>query len=120
MASYRAQTPLQHAAGSGRKDVVLLLLAKGADPNKKDRSGRTALHEAVRGHSKDVAELLLAKGAHPDAEDKKAMTPLALDAAGHCDAIIALLEKLPAWIRGTDRRSGALNDGWTPWEAEQP
>ena len=41
-------TPLQKASQEGHKDVVRLLLANGADPNKaNEKDGRTPLHEAA-------------------------------------------------------------------------
>ena len=49
-------TPLHYAAGNGKKDEVKLLLRGGADPDKTDRWGRTALHcTASKGH-KDVVQ----------------------------------------------------------------
>jgi len=45
---------LHLAAGEGYKDVVALLLDKGADVAATDNRGRTALHGAARGGHKDV------------------------------------------------------------------
>ncbi|KNC69297.1 hypothetical protein SARC_18195, partial [Sphaeroforma arctica JP610] len=61
-------TPLHTASQNGHKDVVELLLAKGADINVKNNDslqqfGRTSLYVASENGHKDVVELLLAKGA---------------------------------------------------------
>ena len=73
--------PLLIAAVShGHKDIVLALLAAGADVNGKDPLGKTALHYACdflrqrgeqrRSAAKDIALALLAAGADVHAKDK--------------------------------------------------
>ena len=52
-------TPLHLAASNDKKDVVELLLAKGAD-----NKGETPLHLAVDNGKQDVAELLRQHGGH--------------------------------------------------------
>jgi cytohesin len=42
------QTPLHHAAGGGNKEVVELLIAKGADVNAKGEDGETPLDLAIQ------------------------------------------------------------------------
>ena len=61
-------TPLQQAAFSGKLEYVRMLLDAGADVNRKDKDGRTALDaaESRAGSSEEhraVAELLKARGA---------------------------------------------------------
>ena len=70
-------TPLDEAAGWGRKDIVELLIAKGADVNAKfDDDGSTPLHlSAWKGHF-ETAELLIAADADVNAKDNNGETPL--------------------------------------------
>jgi ankyrin repeat protein len=57
------QTPLHRAARYGHKEVVELLITKGADVNTKDNQGLTSLWYAKeRGHEQNV-ELLRKHGA---------------------------------------------------------
>ncbi|GAI46299.1 unnamed protein product, partial [marine sediment metagenome] len=69
-------TPLHHAAWRGNKDVVELLIAKGADVNTKGSAGYTSLlYAAQSGHS-EIAKLLIAKGADIEAKADMGVAPL--------------------------------------------
>jgi len=71
------RTPLHLAAESADRDIVGLLLDKGAKINEKDDdSGFTALHYAAQFGNKNAAELLIARGADINAKDKQGHTPL--------------------------------------------
>lgn len=59
-----ARSALFGAAHWGRKGVVELLLAKGAEVNAKDNKGVTPLHEAMIEGRNEVAELLRQYGGH--------------------------------------------------------
>lgn len=61
------------ASSTGEKEMVELLLSKGADANAKDIHDRTALHYA---RNKDIAEVLLSHGAIVNAQTDKGETPL--------------------------------------------
>jgi len=66
---------LHRATWDGHKEVVELLISKGADVNAKDMYGKTPLHRACEGE-KGIAELLIDKGVDVNAEDNDGETPL--------------------------------------------
>jgi ankyrin repeat protein len=73
-------TPLMIAAVDGCTDVVRALIAAGADVNKRDHNGLTALHHAAgapdRGHTL-IVDALLAAGAERAPLSPKGETPAA-------------------------------------------
>lgn len=86
------RTPLMYAVAlppEAALPVVRALLTGGADPNRPDAGGRTALHHAIEagtGHgasirareraSPETVRLLLAAGADPDQQDAAGRSPL--------------------------------------------
>jgi len=85
------RTPLHLAAESSQKDIVELLLAKGARMDEKDDEYEfTALHYAAGFGNKNVAEYLIARGADINAKDKEGHTPLYI-AVGHDYKVAELL-----------------------------
>ncbi len=86
------RTPLMFAVAlpaEAALPIARALLGGGADPNRSDRAGRTALHHAIEagtGHgnsiaakeraSPDVVRLLLAAGADPNHQDAAGRSPL--------------------------------------------
>jgi ankyrin repeat protein len=69
-------TPLHYAALEAHKEIIELLIAKGADVNAKDKHGRISLHLAALGGHKEIAELLIAKGAEVNAKGMTGWTAL--------------------------------------------
>ena len=61
---------------AGSRAHLAELLAKGADANAIDTSGRSALSLAVRNHDLSSIELLLDKGADVNKRDREQWTPL--------------------------------------------
>ena len=113
---HNGMTPLHWAAVKGHKDVVLLLLDRGADPNStfEDRwTPVTPLHWAANLGHKDVVLLLLNRGVDPNLADEDGWTPLHWAVRkGHKDVVLLLLQK------GADPNM-ATNYGLTPLALEQ-
>jgi ankyrin repeat protein len=106
------RTALTYAAENGRTEVVLHLLAAGADVKAKDGAceatpgGRTALHYAARGGHIGTIRALLAAGAGTDTAAKDGATPLIFASeAAHVKAVRLLLQQ-GAVINARDRRRG--------------
>jgi ankyrin repeat protein len=90
------QTALMIAAAHGNREIVALLLEKGAGLELKDQNGETALLKAVSGSfNMETVNLMLAKGADVNAKDSKGVTVLMKSAMNACskDMLKALLEK---------------------------
>jgi tetratricopeptide (TPR) repeat protein len=66
---------LHWAAAKGHTQLLLWLLARGAEPGLVNNAGSTALHTAAQNGQQAAAEALLAAGAEPDARDTDGRTP---------------------------------------------
>ena len=84
-------TPLHMAAAWGHKEVVDLLLARGAEVNAIDCRGLTPLHWAVEKQHEDVVRLLVVGKANVNAKDCDGETPLYLAAKRGLVAVVELL-----------------------------
>ena len=69
-------TPLMNAAQNAHEDVVRVLLEGGANVDRVDGDGETALHIAAMFGHPDICRLLLDWGAKVDTPDKGKFTPL--------------------------------------------
>jgi len=71
-------SPLTVAVGSGRADLVEMLLERGAAPGKKLARGVSAVHFLGwnKPNADRICKALLASGAHIDAKDEEGNTPL--------------------------------------------
>jgi ankyrin repeat protein len=73
---------------AGHKEVMEFLLAHGADVNAKANNGETPLHYAARRGEGNLAELLMAHGADINVKSNKGHTPLYVAAReGHKDVV---------------------------------
>ena len=61
---------------TGRKDIVELLISKGADPNSRNAFGDSLLFSAIERDFADCVELLLNSGVDVNALSPKGWTPL--------------------------------------------
>ena len=70
------ETAVFKAALKGHKDIVQLLIDRGADLNKTDKSGYTPIYVAVVFGREDVVKLLLDNGENPNNALERHWTPL--------------------------------------------
>jgi len=85
---------LMRASEKGDAETVEILLKQGANPNYRNKDGRTPLHFAAYNGRADVAELLIRHGADVNARDNDGRTPLRIAAYnGHVDVVKLLLER---------------------------
>lgn len=104
-------SPLHYASAIGYPELVQLLLARGADPNRRNIQGRTPLLVAAsntitKWNLPVVATLLMSKGADPTSEDNEGRSAL-LTAAGNPDAKI--LANILAGMTNLDARSNQIS-----------
>jgi len=66
----QGRTLLHIAAAKGQKEVVELLIAKGADVNAKEKSGQTALLAAAMQGYREIVKTLLVNGADVNAKEE--------------------------------------------------
>jgi ankyrin repeat protein len=104
--SYPGATPLHVAAEKGKVKIVELLLAKGLDPNSRNKCGSTPLHVAA--NKREVAELLIAHGADVNARNNYGATPLHRAAAKGSADVVELLLGNGSDVNARD------NDGTSP------
>ena len=82
------------ACSKGNLANVKKAVSEGADVNKPDLAGRTALLEAAWNGSADIVKFLLEQGANPNAADKSGFTPIMRAAEeGYHLIINALIQK---------------------------
>ncbi len=103
-----SEVPLDAAASRGDEAIVRLLLDKGAEVNRKSKSGTTSLH---RTSSTNIARLLLERGAEVNAQDEEGRSPLHVAASYDRRAMVELLLAQKADAKLTNK------SGWTPLHA---
>jgi len=102
--NFLANMPLHAAAAGGHRDVMKLLLARGADPDTAQHGGFRPLHSSAFRNDRPMAELLLSHGADPGAPNDDEQT-----AAEVARANGNLL--LAAWLQAQERLAATGTDG---------
>jgi ankyrin repeat protein len=92
-------TALHWAVCLERCDVVVALLAAGADPNVKDPDGRTSVREGAKWSTADILQLLIDSGGNVNEPPNNGCTPLIAlvrlgdgDAATRLEVLLACIE----------------------------
>jgi ankyrin repeat protein len=102
-------------AEKGHKDIVQLLLNKGADLESKSNSGRTPLSWAAKSGDKDIVQLLLDKGADHELKEDYGQTPLSRTVLiGHKE-IVQQLSILPNHYERKNLLLQLLSDTHPPY-----
>ncbi|MDZ4832069.1 MAG: ankyrin repeat domain-containing protein [Phycisphaerae bacterium] len=102
--------PLIHAVRQKDAKAVEMILAGGADANKKDDvgGGRTALHWAVKEGQKEIIEVLLKNKANLEATDRVGKTALSMAAENKDGAsMVAFLLEKGANVNPRDQIGGS-------------
>jgi hypothetical protein len=89
------RTPLMEAIIVNHTEITKLIIANGADVNKKDNKGWTALHFAAQLYSYDLTKLLLENGADVDSQDNYGNSPLStavFNSRGRGEVILLLIK----------------------------
>uniref|UniRef100_A0A0G4GPD1 Uncharacterized protein n=1 Tax=Chromera velia CCMP2878 TaxID=1169474 RepID=A0A0G4GPD1_9ALVE len=85
------RTALHMAAENNKRDVLTLLLLRGADVDVRDKFGMTPLHLAVRHGRKEICTILLEMNASVGAKSNGGCTPLHIAAQYNRKEICSLL-----------------------------
>jgi ankyrin repeat protein len=86
---------LHHAASRGDLAIVELLLAAGANANKRSHDGSAPLYEATLGGHLEVVRVLLAAGADTRATTNSGYSALDAARAGGNQDLVQMLAPLP-------------------------
>ncbi|MBC8467887.1 MAG: ankyrin repeat domain-containing protein [Planctomycetes bacterium] len=95
VANVKVQAPmaLHYATENGHKDIMELLIVKGANVNAKNAAGQTPLHYAAERGLKDIAEMLIANGVDVNARNIEGQTPVDIALSRNRMDVVKLLIK---------------------------
>ncbi|MCE1245319.1 MAG: ankyrin repeat domain-containing protein [Firmicutes bacterium] len=94
-------SPLRAAVQGGFGEIVEFLLVLEANPNSRDKTGKTPLHEAP---DPVIADMLLARNADVDVKDDDGMTPLHYAVIRGQKEVLELLAECGADLNKPDGR----------------
>jgi len=117
------RSPLYIAADHGDKELVQLLLKKGADPKRAItkvpiENGRSALHVAACGGHTDIIKLLLSAGADPNQRDKVGQTALETVRQQQRSSSIEIQEAVTAVVDSKKNRQ-KLESMYAEWKEQR-
>ena len=104
IADFKSQTPLMLVAEAGETELVSVMLKAGADPDRQDWQGMTALHSAIKSRTDSCVDALLDHPCQLDKVTCDGRSPLHTAAwIANSHAIKRLLQLAPvlAWQRNT-------------------
>ncbi|MBL8173867.1 MAG: ankyrin repeat domain-containing protein [Bryobacterales bacterium] len=87
--------PMHAAAAGRRRDIVAMLIEKGADINATQAGGWTPLHAAAQNGDLEMAKVLLANGANAGIRADNGQLPLDLAMTNGSQPIVDLLMEAP-------------------------
>lgn len=80
--SYYGDTALTNASFSRNRELVALLVSRGANVNVRDINGDTPLHNAIKDRDWSGAKAIVGHGADINAKDNDGNTPIAIAKVG--------------------------------------
>lgn len=101
-------TALMAAAQYGHDEAIAVLLKAGADPNRQDANGDTALHHAVGGKKSGATAVLVAAGADLNILDQNGYTALMRAIQSKDENLVKLLLTPKTDLEKTNRWRTAL------------
>ncbi len=104
LVDFKGQAPLMLVAEAGETELVRAMLKAGADPDRQDWRGMTALHSAIKSRVDECVDVLLEHPCQRDKATRDGISPLHTAAwTANSHAIKRLLQLAPdtAWQRNT-------------------
>ena len=89
--NHKKQTALMLAAAQGNTRIVALLMNQGADAEKRDIEGHSALHYALFAKKEDVALTLIPYMSNPNRANRYGVTPLSLASANGILSVVRFI-----------------------------